>query len=446
MKKITIIGLLYIIAITGPVNGQIVDAVTAIVGDETIFLSEVESMVLTQRSMGNREPVSRLRCELLEDLMIQKLFLDQARIDSIEITQDEVDRNLEMRLTDFVLRAGSEENLEEYYNKSMIEIKRDLRKMMANELLTQEMQRNIAMGISTTPADVRRFFNRIPEDSIPLLPAEVEISVIQIDPPKLEENKLEVRQRLLDLRRRIIEGESFRALAILYSEDEGTATRGGELGFTNRATLDKTYADEAYSLKKNSVSRVIESVYGYHIIELIDRNGDMINTRHILMRPRVKPDEKLEARSRLDSIANRIRIDSITFEAAALMVSTDMDSKINGGKYVDPQTRADVVAIDNLSPEVYQVVRDMKIGEISEAFESKNAEDKTVFKIVRLDRQTAPHKANLKDDFNFLSELAIGNKRADKYRTWIDEKMDVTYIKIADEFKTCNFANKGWLK
>lgn len=433
-------------ALSVPSYGQIVDGITAIVGDEIILLSELESMVLTQRSMGDRTPIARLRCELLEDLMIQKLFLDQARIDSLIITQDEVDRELEMRLNDFVLRAGSEENLEKYYNKSMIEIKRDLRKMMSNDILTRNVQQTIAAGISTTPSDVKKFYNSIPEDSIPVLPAEVEISIIQIDPPNLEENKLEVRQKLLDLRRRIIAGESFRALAILYSEDEGTAARGGELGFTTRGKLDKAYADEAYSLKKNAVSRIIESAYGYHIIELIDRNGEMVNTRHILMRPKVKPDEAIEAKARLDSIANLIRIDSLKFEIAAYMFSTDKDSKINGGKYVNPQSRSNVVAIESLPPDVYQVVRDLKIGEISEAFKSTNDDGKTVFKIIRLDKQTAPHKANLKDDFNYLSELAIGTKRAGRYRTWVEDKMEITYIKISDDFKTCNFANKGWLK
>lgn len=446
MRKIKIATLLLIMLLSIPAHGQIVDGITAIVGDETILLSDLESMVLTQRSMGDRTAIARLRCELLEDLMIQKLFLDQARLDSIIISQDEVDRELDMRLNDFILRAGSEENLEQYYNKSMIEIKRDLRKMMSNDILTRRVQQSIAAEITTTPADVRRFYNRIPEDSIPLLPAEVEISLIQIDPPNLEENKLEVRQKLLDLRRRIIAGESFRALAILYSEDEGTAARGGELGFTTRANLDKAYADEAYSLKKNTVSRIIESTYGYHIIELIDRNGDMINTRHILMRPKVKPDEAIEAKARLDSIANLIRIDSIKFEEAAYMFSTDKDSKINGGKYVDPQSRSNVIAIENLPPDVYQVVRDLKVGEISEAFKSTNAKGKTVFKVVRLDKQTAPHKANLKDDFNYLSELAIGTKRSEKYRKWVEDKMEITYIKISDEFKTCYFANKGWLK
>lgn len=446
MKK-TILVSIFLISLTSLSSyGQLIDAVAAIVGDETIFLSEIESMVLTQRSMGDRTPVDRLRCELIEDIMIQKLFLDQARIDSIEITQDEVERSLDMRLSDFVMRAGSEENLEKYYNKSMIEIKRDLREMMANDLLTQQMQMTIASDINTTPSEVRRFYNTIPSDSIPLMPAEVEISIIQSDPPNLEENKLEVRQRLLDLRRRIIEGESFRALAILYSEDEATAVRGGELGFTTRGNLDKAYADEAFSLKKNTVSRVIESVYGFHIIEVIDRNGDMINTRHILMRPKVNPEESIQARERLDSIADYIRNDSLSFERAAYMFSTDTDSRMNGGKYVDPDSRASQFAIDNLPPDMYRVVRNLKVGEISEAFKTTDAKGNTVFRLIRLDRQTTPHKANLKDDFNYIQELSLNNKRSEKYRNWVNDKIKVTYIKIADEFKSCNFANKGWLK
>ncbi|MEE4116295.1 MAG: peptidylprolyl isomerase [Marinilabiliaceae bacterium] len=434
------------ILISSSLQAQLVDAVTAIVGDETIFLSEIESMVLTQRSMGVRTPIARLRCELLEDLMVQKLFLDQARIDSIEVTQDQVDRNLDMRLNDFIIRAGSEENLESYYNKSMIEIRRDLREMMANELLTQQMQIEIASDITTTPADVRKFFSRIPQDSLPLMPAEVEISIVQSDPPNMEENKLEVRQKLLDMRRRIMEGESFKALAYLYSEDEGTRQNNGETGFMPRGRLDKAYADEAFSLKKNTVSRVVESEYGFHIIELIDRNGDMINTRHILLRPKVKPEEAIMAKARLDSIADYIRQDSLSFELAAWRFSSHSDSRMNGGKYVDPETRSEVVAIDQLPPDTYRVVRDLKVGEISDAFETTDADMRTVFRIVRLDRQSAPHKANLKDDFNYIQELAMNNKRAEKYQEWVKEKMEITYIKIADEFKTCNFVQKGWLK
>ncbi|HUS85900.1 MAG TPA: peptidylprolyl isomerase [Bacteroidales bacterium] len=425
---------------------QLVDAVSAIVGDEIILLSEVESIVMTQRSMGDRTPADRLRCEVFEDMLIQKLFLDQARIDSIEITDDEVNRELDMRLNNFIMRAGSEENLEQYYNKSMVEIRRDLRDMISDQSLTAQMQSTIASKIEVTPAEVRKFFNKLPEDSLPILPAKVEVSIIQIDPPNAEQDKLEVRQRLLDLRRRIIEGESFRALAILYSEDEGTASRGGETGLAPRSALDKAYADEAFSLKQNTVSRVIESQFGFHIIELIERRGEMVNSRHILMKPKVKPDEAVIAINRLDSIADLIRKDSMTFNMGAMRFSTHKDSRINGGKYVTPDSRESLIVIDDLPPEMYIKVRDLEIGEISEGFKTKDEKGYEVFRIVQLNKQTTPHKANLKDDFSYLQELAQANKTAGIYMDWVAEKMKVTYIKISDEFKTCNFANEGWLK
>ena len=278
------------------------------------------------------------------------------------------------------------------------------------------------------------------------MPAKVQISIVQNDPPDNETNILEVRQRLLDLRRRIIEGESFRALAIMYSEDDGSAPRGGEIGFSSRTNLDKEYADEAYSLKKNSVSRVVESEFGFHIIELIDRNGDMVNTRHILMKPKVKPDQIIEAVNRLDSIADLIRKDSITFELAAFRFSTDMDSRLNGGKYVTEDTRENLIEIDKLPPDTYRVVRDLQIGEVSEAFKTVDSKGNTVFRIVKLNTRSEPHKVNLKEDFNYIQEQSFANKRSNVYRDWIVEKMEVTYIKISDEFKTCQFYNEGWLK
>ncbi|MCD4770651.1 MAG: peptidylprolyl isomerase, partial [Bacteroidales bacterium] len=311
--------------------------------------------------------------------------------------------------------------------------------------LTQQMQQSLARDITTTPAEVRKFFNRI-KDSIPLIPAKVQISIIQIDPPDNEENKLEVRQKLLNLRRRIIEGESFRALAILYSEDDGSATHGGEIGFLPRSNLDNAYADEAFSLKKNSVSRIVESEFGFHIIELIDRNGDMINTRHILMKTKVKPGQVAEAINKLDSIADFVRKDSLSFELAALRYSTDKDSRLNGGKFVTNDSRENLIEIDNLHPDTYRVVRDLKIGEISNAFQTEDSRGNTVFRTVRLDSRTEPHNANLKIDFNYIQELSLATKRSDVYRKWIFEKMEVTYIKISDEFRTCQFINNGWLK
>ncbi|MFO7852873.1 MAG: peptidylprolyl isomerase [Bacteroidota bacterium] len=447
LRKI-ITGLIISVLFTLTASSQeyLIDEVSAIVGDETVYLSDVENMVLQQVTMGDRRPTEKIRCEVFEDLMVQLLFLDQARLDSIVISNDEINRMVDERLNDFVLRAGSEENLEEYFKKSMVEIRRDLRPMMRNQQLASQVQNNLAMDITITPEEVRRFYESIPPDSLPLIPARVEISLIQIDPPGLEESKLETRQRLLDLRRRIIEGESFRALAVLYSEDEESASNGGEIGFQVRGNLDKAYADEAFSLKKNQVSKVIESEYGFHIIELIERRGDMVNTRHILIKPKIKPEQAKEAKNRLDSIADLIRSDSLSFMEAAYRFSTHKDSRMNGGVYVTPDTRESLIEIDRLPQQIYMVVRDMKINEISEGFQMKDRMGNTVFRIIKLNKQTEPHVANIKDDYNYLKELALANKRSSIYQDWIQEKMEMTYIWISDRFKTCKFMNEGWLK
>ncbi len=441
------ISLLIFVLFTGTTSSQyLIDEVSAIVGDETVFLSDVENMVLQQITMGDRRPEETIRCEVFEDLLVQLLFLDQARIDSIEISGDNINRMLDERLNDFVMRAGSEENLEEYFKKSMVEIRRDLRPMMENQQLAAQVQNNMAMGITITPEEVKRFYESVPADSLPLMPAHVEISIVQIDPPGLEQSKLETRQQLLDLRRRIVGGESFRALAVLYSEDEASAANGGELGFQIRANFDKAYADEAFSLKKNQVSKVIESTFGFHIIELIERRGDMINTRHILIRPKISPEQSIEAKNRLDSIADLIRSDSLTFRDAAFRFSTHKDSRMNGGLYVTPDTRESLIEINRLPQEMYMIVRDMNINEVSEGFRMQDESGNTVFRIIKLNKQTEPHVANLKNDYNYLQELALANKRAGIYQDWIQEKMAMTYIRISDRFKTCKFRNKGWLK
>jgi peptidyl-prolyl cis-trans isomerase SurA len=446
LNRIIISLFIYVIFTATSSSQYLIDEVSAIVGDETVFLSDVENMVLQQVTMGDRRSIGTIRCEVFEDLMVQLLFLDQARIDSIQISGDDINRMLDQRLNDFVLRAGSEENLEEYFRKSMVEIRRDLRPMMENQQLAAQVQNNLAMDITITPEEVKRYYESIPADSLPLIPARVEISIIQIDPPGLDESKLETRQRLLDLRRRIIEGESFRALAVLYSEDEQSAANGGEIGFQVRGNLDKAYADEAFSLKVNQVSKVIESQYGFHIIELIERRGDMVNTRHILIKPKIKPEQAIEAKNKLDSIADLIRSDSLSFQNAAYMFSTHRDSRMNGGVYVTPDTRESLIEIDRLPREMYIIVRDMKINEVSEGFQMADENGKTVFRIIKLNKQTEPHVVNLKNDYNYLQELALANKRAGIYQDWIMDKMQMTYIKISDKFKTCKFRNKGWLK
>jgi len=427
---------------------KLVESVSGIVGNEVIYLSDVENTLVQQILSGDRTPVNTLRCRVFEEIMGSKLFLDQARIDSIQVSDASIEGNLNMSLNDFIRRAGSEKALEDYFKKSMIEIRMDLKKNLLEQEIIREVQGKIAEGISITPADVRKHFLSISKDSLPVIPAQVELSIIQLDPPASEENKLEARQKLLELRSRILAGESFSTLAILYSEDIESAKKGGEMGFLARGELEKPYADAAFSLNKNTVSKIVESKYGFHIIQMIDRKGDMANTRHILIKPKVKPDEAQTAIARLDSIADQIRKDSITFVRAAMRYSSHMDSRMNGGKYVknDPSARVTWFTLDELEKQTYVVVRDLKIGEISMPFRTTDENGNTVFRIVKLDNQVPAHVANLKDDYQTLYNSTLLNKRSKIYKDWIDKKIGVTYIKVSDEFKSCEFANKGWMK
>jgi peptidyl-prolyl cis-trans isomerase SurA len=425
---------------------QLVESVAGIVGNEVIYLSDVENNVAQARASGDRTPIEELRCKLFEDMLVSKLFLDQARIDSIVVSETSIEGEVNMRLNDFIRRAGSEEALVEYFKKSMIEIKMDISKSYLNQETINEVQNKIAQNITVTPADVKKYYQGMPKDSLPVVPARVELSVIQLDPPSGEENKLIARQKLLDLRSRILAGESFSTLAILYSEDTESAKQGGEIGFAMRGQLEKEYADAAWGLNKNTVSKVVETKVGFHIIQLIDRKADMVNTRHILIRSRVKPEDALKAIGRLDSIANQIRKDSIKFTRAAMMFSSHKDSRINGGKLVKKDSRETWHSLEELDKETYVVVRDMKIGEISPPFRTTDENGNVVFRIVKLDNQLTAHIADLKNDYQEMFNAALLDKRTKIYQQWIDKKIGITYIKLSEEFKSCQFVNKGWLK
>lgn len=425
---------------------QLLESVAGIVGNEVIFLSDVEGAVAQQKSQGDRSSVEVLRCKIFESLLVQKLFLDQARIDSIEVKESSVESELNMTLNNYIRMIGSEKALEDYFKKSMIEIRMDLTKSLVNQEIERQVQNKIAENIKVTPEDVKKYYQNIPKDSLPLVPARVQLSIIQLDPPSVEENKLAARQRLLDLRSRILAGESFSTLAILYSEDLESAKQGGEIGYVTRGEVEKEYADAAFSLNKNAISKIIETKNGFHIIQMIDRKGDMVNSRHILIRSRVSIEDAIKASNKLDSIANKIRKDSITFAKAAIIFSSHKDSRINGGKLVIPASRETWHKLDELDKETYINVRDMKIGEISKPFKTTDENGNTVFRIVKIDNQMSAHAVDLKNDYQDLYNAALNNKRSKIYQQWVNKKIGITYIKISDEFKSCEFQNKGWLK
>jgi peptidyl-prolyl cis-trans isomerase SurA len=439
---------LAIFAGQGAAGQQVVESVVAVVGNEVIYLSEIEGQVVQLKAERDPTPVEQLRCRIFEDQLIQKLFLDQARIDSIEVSPESVESDLNGRLTEYIRRAGSEQALESYFNKSMTEIRKDLREMLTNQYIVQETQGTIAQDITVTPDEVKKYFNSIPRDSLPLMPRKVQLSMISVEPPDMEASKAEVRQRLLDLRSQIINGKSFSALAVLYSEDPGSAPRGGELGFNTRGELAKPYAEAAWSLKQGVVSKIVETEFGFHIIQLVERKGDMVNSRHILMKPKLTPEQTEWAILKLDSIAALVRTDSLTFSHAAMRYSSDKTTRANGGKMVsqNPSERVNWLTLDELSREVNLVVRNMKLGEISEPFRTTDTKGNNIYCIVRLDEEIPAHNVNMKDDYNFLAEAALRDKQGKMYEDWIRDKIKRTYIRISDDFKGCTFHYSGWFE
>ncbi|MHC1733713.1 MAG: peptidylprolyl isomerase [Bacteroidales bacterium] len=447
-RNIIILCVLAIFAGQGAAGQQVVESVVAVVGNEVVYLSEIEGQVVQLKAERDPTPVDQLRCRIFEDQLIQKLFLDQARIDSIEVSPESVESDLNGRLTEYIRRAGSEQALESYFNKSMTEIRKDLREMLTNQYIVQETQGTIAQDITVTPDEVKKYFNSIPRDSLPLMPRKVQLSMISVEPPDMESSKAEVRQRLLDLRSQIINGKSFSALAVLYSEDPGSAPRGGELGFNTRGELAKPYAEAAWSLKQGVVSKIVETEFGFHIIQLVERKGDMVNSRHILMKPKLTPEQTEWAILKLDSIAALVRTDSLTFAQAAMRYSSDKTTRANGGKLVsqNPSERVNWLTLDELSREVNLVVRNMKLGEISEPFRTTDAKGNNIYCIVRLDEEVPAHNVNMKDDYNFLAEAALRDKQGKMYEDWIRDKIKRTYIRISDDFKGCTFHYSGWFE
>ncbi|HBC78222.1 MAG TPA: hypothetical protein DEO60_12350 [Bacteroidales bacterium] len=429
-------------------NAQVlVESVAAIVGNEVIYLSDIENGVIDARRGNPRIPVADVRCRVFQELLIAKLFVDQARIDSIQVTDDTVEGDLNMQINDAIRTAGSEKALEDYFKKSMVEIRRDIRKALVEQQVVSEVQGSITKGLAITPNDVKRYFNSIPKDSLPVIPSKVQLSIIQLDPPNNEENKAEARQKLLNIRSEILAGKSFSVLAVLNSED-GSGINGGEVGYKLKGELEKPYADAAWSLPKNAVSKIVETKYGFHIIQVIDRKGDLVNTRHILIRPKVKREESEKALVKLDSLTRLIRKDSLKFEDVAFRFSSHLDSRINGGKFVstNPSERINWFSLDELNKEMYGKVRNLNTGEISEPFQTTDEIGNIVFRVVRLDDEVPAHRANLKDDYQVFYNAALMSERQSSYQKWISKKIETTYIKISDELKSCKFLEAGWLK
>jgi peptidyl-prolyl cis-trans isomerase SurA len=427
-------------------SGQsfMLDRVVAVVGDFVILQSDVESMYLQNRAQGVSLPGDE-KCVILENFLSEKLLLNQAKIDSIEVSESSVEMELDNRLNYFTSMIGSPEALEEYFGKTILEIKEDMRASVRDASITRQMQSNITGDVTVTPSEIRDFYNSLSRDSIPYIDSKVELSQITMYPPVDEAAIFEVKQTLLNLRRRILNGEKFTTLAVLYSEGP-SASKGGEIGFMGKGELDPEYAKAAFSLQEGGISTIVESSFGFHIIQLIERRDDRVNTRHILMKPKTNPEAIRATTRKLDSIANLIRTDSLEFDLAARIYSKDEKTAVNGGVMVNPATNTTAFTMDDLQPAEFIAVRDLKVGEITDPFKSEDENGKEVYKIILLRSRSSPHRANLKDDYMVLKEMALNKKKQEVFQEWIDEKIGETYVHVDNSFAGCQFSRKGWLQ
>jgi len=422
-----------------------VDQVVAVVGSDAILASDIEQEILQMRADGT--PVNdNTRCEVLENLMTQKILLNQSRIDSVFPSETQVESQLEQRLSYFSNQLGSQKAIEDYFKKSIYEIKADLKESLRDQIQTQQMQAKITDKVTITPSEVKAFFKSIPVDSLPMINLQYEIEQIVKYPSEASQAKFEVKQKLLALRQRILDGEKFATLAILYSEDPGSAKRGGELGFRSRGELVKPFADVAFNLKVGQVSQIVETEYGYHIIQLIEKKGDKVNVRHILMKPTFSPEDEIKVQQNLDSIATVIRQDSITFENAARKYSDDKNTNLNGGIMVNPQTGSFRFEKDQLMPADYFSIKELKEGEVSNAFESRDELANMVYKIVTVKKIIPAHRANIKDDYDVIQAIALRKRQHEFFVNWLSEKKKTMFIRIDPQFAKCTFRQEGWVK
>lgn len=428
-------------------NG-LIDKTIAVVGNEMISLSQLEQEILYMRMQGMYSD-KNMRCEQLERMMDSKLFLMQARIDSLSVNQEMVNSSLEQRMAQIQTNFGGDDEVEKFYGKPIYKLRQEWRQQLEDMTLTQQMQQQIASSIpELTPHDVKKYISETDPEDLPMVPIKYQLSQICIYPDR-ENANLAVKEKLLSIRERIINGEKFSTLARIYSEDPGSARKGGELGMASKSIFWPAFSDAAMSLKPGVISQIVETPDGFHIIEVREKKGDMFNARHILIKPSYTDQDRQKAFATLDSLKTEIQNDAVTFELAAKFYSQDAQTKTNGGQMADPNTGSSYFEIDQLKPQDYAAIKDLKEGEISEPVESKDNEGRdgnTVYKIIRVDKIIPAHTASFDNDYSDLLEEARSKEQNAAIDEFIDGKIKTTYIVIDPLFKNCEFSRDGWNK
>ncbi len=431
-------------------EGGLIDKTVAVVGNEVILISDIESEVQQMRIQG-RSSDRDMRCSILESMMESKIFLMQARIDSLTVNSDMVEGELTNRIDNARTMLGGDEELEKYFGKPLYRLRQEWRQMFEDMSLTQQEQATIAQSIpEITPYDVQQFLDTVAVEDLPVVPIKYQLSQICIYPDR-EAANLAVKERLLSLRERIINGEKFATLARIYSEDPGSARKGGELGMASKSIFWPAFSDAAMALRPGTISQIVETPDGFHIIEVIEKKGDMFNARHILLKPQYTAEDREKAFSRLDSLRTKVLEDEIKFPLAARFFSEDPATRTNGGQMADPNTGSSYFEIDQLKPADYAAIKDLKEGEISEPVESTDNEGyqqghqgNTVYKIIRVDKIVPAHSATFTNDYTELQDRVRNQRQMKAIDEFLEKKIKDTYIVIDPMFKECAFKRDIW--
>lgn len=425
---------------------NIIDEIVWVVGDEPIMRSEVEAKRLEAQAQGVKfsgDPY----CVIPELLAIDKLYLQQADLDSIVVSDNDVMSSVDQRINYVIKQAGTKEKLEEYFQKPLSKIREIYRDQARTEQLVNTVKRNLIGSITVTPGEIRQYYNNLKVDSIPLVPSEIEVEIITAEPQYDPTEISEIKEKLRDFTERVNNGSNFSTLAVMYSDDRNSAKVGGELGFMGKGELMPEFANVAFSLSDpKKVSKIVQTEYGFHIIQLIEKRGDRINCRHILLKPHISATERNQALLRLDSVADLIRNQKMTFQGAAQLFSFDKDTRNNGGLMVNPRTGTPRFILEDLPPEVSKLVYTMNVGEISKPFSMINLKDKEVCAVVRVKSKTKAHKANLTDDFQLLKQMVQSSKSEKILTDWVVQKQKKTYVRIDEKWSNCEFQYPGWVK
>lgn len=446
MKKILGTFLLSLLVVSSMAQDKVIDQIVAIVGGNIILKSDIENMNIAQQAQGITSE-GDMKCEILEDFLINKLLVAEAELDTlITVTPSQVNQQMDAQMQMYMSHFGSESAVEAYFKKPIAMIKAEMQESIREQILSQQMRQKIVENVTVTPSEVRYYYRNLDKDQIPTIPTQYEYAQITVQPTISLEEENRVKAKLRDIKKRIENGSSFAAMAVIYSEGP-SAKDGGVIGYSGRAQLDPAYAAAAFNLKGDQVSNVVKSAFGYHIIQLVDKQGGKVNTRHILMKPKISVEAREEAYNRLDSLATLIRKDEIGFDQAAAMFSFDKNTRNNGGLAINANTMSSKFAVEELDGDVSKVLTKMNVNEVSEPFETIDAENQqTVYKIVKLTNKIEAHKADMQNDYQTLSDLYLAKKKEDVLEDWIAERQSETYIRIDDTYANCNFKFDHWIK